>query len=181
MGKRTDKVLDEFGEEVRLAAMRNLGTRRIGKNNSYGATKNRTLAKSLTFKRDGGELSFGSPLPYAKFIHYGVNGAEKNRNSPFSFKNKQPPISAILKWMKVKPVRLRDADGKFVEQTESRLKSTAFLIARSIRKRGIAGIAYFSEAFETMYPRYASKIADAIALDGLDDLFDQLDSDNLKL
>ena len=59
MGKRTDKVFDEFAEEWRLAAMRNLGSRRIGKNNSYGATRSRKLAKSLFVKRVGGEIVAG--------------------------------------------------------------------------------------------------------------------------
>ena len=68
MGKRTDKVFNEFAEEWRLAAMRNLGSRRIGKNNSYGATRSRKLAKSLFVKSVGGEIVAGSPLPYAKFI-----------------------------------------------------------------------------------------------------------------
>ena len=53
------------------------------------------------------------------------------------------------------------------------------MIAQSIKKRGVPGLAYFSEAFDTMYPRFQSKIAEAIALDALDDLTD-LDTPNLK-
>jgi len=126
-----EKVLGRFAEDVNNAAKRELGSRKIGKNRSYGVAS-RSLQKSLTYSLKGGRVSFGSPLPYAAFIHWGVNGTRKNRNAPYSFRSKQPPMEPIMQWMKAKPVRLRDASGKFVKQTESRLRSAAFLIARSI-------------------------------------------------
>jgi hypothetical protein len=84
-----DKVLAEFAEEVNLAAKRTLGSRRIGKNRTYGVAS-RSLQKSLDYKISDGKVSFGSPLPYAAFIHWGVNGTRKNRNAPFSFKYENP-------------------------------------------------------------------------------------------
>ena len=160
--------------------MRNLGSRRIGKNNSYGATRSRKLAKSLFVKRVGGEIVAGSPLPYAKFIHYGVSGTQVKRDTPYAFTTKAPPTKPIEKWLGAKPVRLRDPKtGEFVKKTKARLKSAAFVIAQSIKKRGVPGLAYFSEAFDTMYPRFESKIAEAIALDALDDLTDS-DNPNFK-
>ena len=162
-----------MGEAVRQAAQRNLGTRRIGRNKSYGATKSRKLAKSLTVKRDGTKLSFGSPLPYAAFIHFGVSGTDRKvENSPFKYTNKMPPIKPILKWLKAKPVRLRDKKGRFKKQTESAMKSFAFMIARSIKRKGIPKLAYFTEAWETEAPRWESQLLEAAALDfmeGLDD------------
>ncbi len=137
-----DKVLAEFAEEVNLAAKRTLGSRRIGKNRSYGVAS-RSLQKSLTYSIKNGQVAFGSPLPYAAFIHWGVNGTRKNRGAPFSYKQKQPPIDAVLKWMKAKPIRVRDKDGKFVKATQSRLRSAAYLIGRSIKRNGIAGLRYY--------------------------------------
>ena len=159
-----EAILREFAEETRDAAKRNLGSRKIGKNRTYGvATRN--LQKSLTFTIGGGRVTFGSPLPYAQFIHWGVNGTERNRNAPYSYTNKQPPTDVIREWMRVKPVRLRDASGRFVEQTESRLNSAAFMIARSIKRKGIAGIQYWTEAYESVYPRYAERLSKAKAED----------------
>ena len=181
MGKRLDQVLNEMGVAVTDAARRNLGTRTIGKNKSYGATKSRKLAKSLTFSVSGNDLTFGSPLPYAKFIHWGVSGTKKKRkDTPYAYTTKQPPIDAILKWMKVKPLRLRDKDGKFVKQTQSKLRSAAFMIARGIKRNGIAGLQYFTEAWETQYPKWQQKIIDALALDTLDDISDSFGNDNTK-
>ena len=61
-----NKVLAEFADEVNLAAKRTLGSRRIGKNRTYGVAS-RSLQKSLEYKISDGKVSFGSPLPYAAF------------------------------------------------------------------------------------------------------------------
>lgn len=164
-----NKVLKEFAEEVNLAAKRTLGSRRIGKNRSYGVAS-RSLQKSLEYKIGDGKVQFGSPLPYAAFIHWGVNGTRKRRGAPFSFGSKQPPSQPIIDWMKAKPVRLRDSSGKFVKQTESRLKSAAFLIARSIKRNGIAGLKYYSVALESVVPQYQDKLGEALAKDLLSSL-----------
>ena len=109
-----------------------------------------------------------------------MSGTKKKRNTPYAFTTKAPPTKPIEKWLGAKPVRLRDPKtGEFIKKTKARLKSAAFVIAQSIKKRGVPGLAYFSEAFDTMYPRFQSKIAEAIALDALDDLTD-LDTPNLK-
>ena len=159
-----EKVLARFADDVNNAAKRELGSRRIGKNRSYGVAS-RSLQKSLTYEIKGGRVSFGSPLPYAAFIHWGVNGTRKNQNAPYSFKTKQPPSGPILEWMKAKPVRLRDASGKFVKKTESRLKSAAFLIARSIKRKGIVGLKYYSVALESIVPQYRDELGEAMAQD----------------
>ena len=159
-----EAILQEFAEETRDAARRELGSRTIGKNRNYGVATRR-LQKSLTFSIKGGSVSFGSPLPYAGFLHWGVNGTRKNRNAPYSFRSKQPPMEPILQWMKAKPVRLRDASGKFVKQTESRLRSAAFLIARSIKRKGIEGLRYYTVALESIVPQYREELGQALAQD----------------
>jgi hypothetical protein len=159
-----EKVLGRFAEDVNNAAKRELGSRKIGKNRSYGVAS-RSLQKSLTYSLKGGRVSFGSPLPYAAFIHWGVNGTRKNRNAPYSFRSKQPPMEPIMQWMKAKPVRLRDASGKFVKQTESRLRSAAFLIARSIKRKGIEGLRYYTVALESIVPQYQAELGQALAQD----------------
>ena len=159
-----DKVLAEFAEEVNLAAKRTLGSRKIGKNRSYGVAS-RSLQKSLTYQIKDGQVAFGSPLPYAAFIHWGVNGTRKNRQAPFSYKQKQPPIDAVLKWMKAKPIRVRDKNGKFIKATESRLRSAAYLIGRSIKRNGIPGLRYYAVALESIVPQYTDKLGEALAQD----------------
>lgn len=157
-------VLHEMAEEVNLAAKRELGSRKIGKNRNYGVASG-SLQRSLSFTVDGERVLFGSPLPYAKFVHWGVNGTKKKRGAPYSYTNKMPPIDAILKWMKVKPVRLRDSNGKFIKQTDQALRSAAFMIARSIKRNGIAGLFYYEGAMEKQAPRFRKKFGDAVVND----------------
>lgn len=164
-----EQILKDFAEDVNNAAKRTLGSRKIGKNRSYGVAS-RSLQKSLTYTIRDGKVSFGSPLPYAAFIHWGVNGTNKNRNAPFSYRQKQPPTDAIRKWMKVKPIRVRDKDGRFVKATESRLQSAAFLIARSIKRNGIHGLRYYEVALETVVPQYNKKLGEALAQEFVKDM-----------
>ena len=49
----------------------------------------------------------------------------------------------------------------FARQTPSALKSAAYLIARAIKRNGVPGVKYWTEAYDTMWPRYAQKIAEA--------------------
>ena len=189
--KRYDAILAEFAEETTLAAKRSLGSRRIGKNRSYGVAT-RELQKSLEFTIDGATIRFGSPVAYAGFVHWGVNGTRKNRSSPYSFKYDTPGrkhVQAIMEWMRVKPVRLRDEDGKFVKQTPYVSERTgeridpregpAFAIARAIKRRGLPGVKYWTEALETMVPRYRERLVEAKTLDLFDEMF--VDLPNVKL
>jgi hypothetical protein len=165
-----EKILKVFAEEVNLAAKRELGSRKIGKNRSYGVAS-RSLQKSLEYKISGGRVSFGSPLPYAAFIHWGVNGTERTAARPTHIETKTSCLSdAIRKWMKVKPVRVRDKDGRFVKATESRLQSAAFLIARSIKRNGIEGLRYYEAALEAQVPKFQTKLGEALAQDLLKSL-----------
>lgn len=70
-----------------------------------------------------------------------------------------------MEWMRAKPVRLRDASGKFVKQTESRLKSAAYLIARSIKRNGIVGLRYYTVALESIVPQYEVELGEALTQD----------------
>jgi len=162
----TKKLLDVFGAEVVTNAQLTLGTRKIGKNKSYGKASG-LLKKGLfhAVSSNGKKVVFGSKETYGVFIHSGVSGTEKKRDTPFSYKDKMPPRSAILQWMKVKPVRLRSKDGRFKKETESARNSVAFLIARSIQKKGIAGLKYYDIAISNVYPKYASRLAEALGND----------------
>jgi hypothetical protein len=163
---QTKKLLDLFGGEVVQNARLQLGTRRIGKNKTYGRASG-LLKKGLYHRvtSDGKRVVFGSKESYGVFLHYGVSGTDVKRNTPFSYSDKQPPRDAILQWMKVKPVRLRHPDGRFKTQTKSAMNSAAFLIARSIKKKGIVGLKYYDEAVANVYPKYAKRLAEALGND----------------
>jgi len=176
--KDFEKVLDRFADDVNNAAKRQLGSRKIGKNRSYGVAS-RSLQKSLSYSISDGKVRFGSPNRSAPFIHWGVNGTRKNRNAPYSYTTKQPPVDAVRKWMKIKPVRLRSETGQFIKQTESRLNSAAFLIARAIKRNGIAGLRYYVVALERTVPKYVEEMGSAVVQDILKAL--TFEAGNIKI
>ena len=169
------KVLEEFAKDATLASMRVLGRRTIGKNKSYGEASGKlreSLTSSVTIKDGVYDVAFGSPLPQGEFIYWGVNGVEKQRGSPFSYGTKQPPTSAIREWMRVKPIRMRSDSGQFVKQTESAMNGIAYVIARSIKKKGIASLKYWDIGIDQVLPKWEDKIMDAILDEFGEDLMD---------
>jgi hypothetical protein len=174
-----DKALRDFAEEVNLAAKRELGVRKIGKNRSYGVAS-RTLQKSLEYSIGNGRVQFGSPLPYATFLHWGVNGTQqKQPGAPYSYRYENPSkphVKAIREWMDDKPVRLRSqTSGRFVRSKRYKSKRTgkeidpkdgiAWTIARSVKRRGITGLRYYTVALETMVPRASETMGEALVND----------------
>ena len=93
---------------------------------------------------------------YWKYVEYGRGPG------------KRPPMEAILDWIKVKPVIPRERDG--VLPTEKQL---AFLISRSIGKKGIKGRPILQRANDLTYDQMAESIAMAFLEDVGED-FDQV-------
>jgi hypothetical protein len=99
--------------------------------------------------------------------------------------SKPPPTEAILKWMKLKKIRLRSREegkkGQFikapklkltrtkdkagkkrVKATASEYNSAAWLIARSIGVNGIEGIHYMRDAINATWDDYDEIFSDAL-------------------
>lgn len=169
---RINELKDYLGKKIVERAKKELTTRR----KLYGRTVQRratgNLERSLTFDVKGNKLRFyakGDASEYASFIHYGVNGTKYFYGSPFSYKQKMPPIEPIMKWMKAKGLRLRKVVMKngvrvntFVANTEENRKSAAFAIAKGVQQRGIAPTPYFDMAVSEVMKREEKKIEEAI-------------------
>lgn len=98
---------------------------------------------------------------YWAYMEYGVNGNEKDRESPFSFRDKMPPVSKILEWVKVKPVLpKRDKNNRL--PTPSGL---AYVIAKSIQRKGIEGTHNMRKTAEQINDEWIPKIAAAVTKD----------------
>jgi len=138
-------MLDDFGKKVVEAAQRNLGATRTVNGKKRRSVASGTLKESLTFENktryNKPILQFkakGDASKYAKYVH---DGRKPN--------SKPPPVEPILKWMKIKPIRLRKEGGGFAKVTEAGLRGAAFAIAKSIGKKGIPAVPYFSEAIDS--------------------------------
>lgn len=170
--KYINEVMLFFADEVVKSAKRHLGRRRVGKNRSYGVATG-LLKRSLTYRvRVRGEeirqITFGAKgkaNDYAPFLHWGVDGTRKSQKSPFFKFKKQPPSSVFKKWIKQKGIRLRDEKGRFKKQSEANMNSAAFLMARSVKRKGIVGLRFYEKAFVSVQARFAKKVPDAIVQD----------------
>ena len=167
--KNLNDVILLFAEEVVKSARRHIGGRRIGKNKNYGVATGK-LKRSLSYKirvrgNDIREVTFGSKVKYAPFLHWGVNGTQKNQKSPFFNFRKQPPSSVFIPWIKAKGIKLRDKKGRFKKQTESNMNSLAFAIGRAVKRKGIVGLRFYEKAFTAVSKRFDKKLGEAVAED----------------
>ena len=93
---------------------------------------------------------------YGTFVDKGVSGNKtkrsftnykgQNESSPYKYTNKQPPSGILDKWSVRKGIAPRDEKGRFIKR-----KSLIFLIARSIKSKGIQGISFFQKPLGINY------------------------------
>tara|TARA_R100001244_G_C5165561_1_gene131401 strand:+ start:829 stop:1410 length:582 start_codon:yes stop_codon:yes gene_type:complete len=172
--------IDKFGARVLKLAIINLGATRTIDGKKRVTNQSGNLAKSLDYhvkqKRGKGgmfergfDLEFTSSKDYASFIEQGVKGSESTKpsasKSPFKYKSKNLPKGVLADWIKNKPIRLRDKDGKFQTKTESRMKSLEFMLGRAIATKGISARHYLKDAVEKAIASDGGNVGVAMALD----------------
>lgn len=144
-------VLEEYGEAVRLEYIANL--------ERDGRPASGDLISSLRVRVESNEQTWEVKMdlkPYWKYIEYGTKGW-MNGNT----RRKFPPVSALMRWIEVKPVIPRPlANGKL--PTPQQL---AYLIGRKIRDFGTKGIPDLTEAKMEVTERYRQRIAEALGHD----------------
>ena len=153
--EHTEKALQAFLKYTVTQAKANL-TRK--KKNST-----RALYDSLEYEYTVSANSFSasiSSLDYGEYQDKGVSGKKKKYNTPFSYKDKQPPASAFDKWIVRKGIAPRNTQGQF----QSR-KGLAFAIARSVFINGIKPSLFLSKPFEDGFKRLPDDIIEAYGLD----------------
>ena len=166
------KAMEKYAKYVVQQARSNLSK---GKNNA-----SKQLYNSLNYdvkqnRTSGGQFATGYNAEffmeeYGAYQDMGVHGAKssyiENRKSPFRYTTKQPPTRAFDKWIKTRGIKGRDKKtGRFI--TDQSLK---FLIARSIKNKGIRASLFFTKPFEAGINKYGDEIAGGFG----DDVLKQL-------
>ena len=156
--KQTKEALNKFGKFVIQQARS-----RLTKGNK---NVNKKLYNSLEYKIQGDKVSFLSE-DYGQFIDKGVKGSKstypESSASPFKYTNKQPPSKVFDKWSIRKGIAPRDSKGRFVSR-----QSLNFLIARSIKNKGIRATLFFTKPFERGLDLYGDEIVAGYLEDKLD-------------
>ena len=141
----SNPTIKKFAEAVVERAQRNLGATRTVKGKRRRAVASDNLRKNLTFKIKQTDRSvviiFGAKGKADNYARYVEEGREAGK--------RQPPVEPILNWMKIKPIRIRDArTGRVTRATENQKKGVAFAIARKIGRDGIPPVHYFKDAIK---------------------------------
>ena len=127
--KNTEDAFKIFGDKVIHRARLYLRKRKNKKGYTTN-TKKSTLSNSLNFNvkvypSGSLEMDFNA-VDYMPYVEEGRKPG------------KMPPTSAIVEWIKIKPLKLRDSKtGKFKAKTKANINSAAFGIAMSIKEYGI--------------------------------------------
>jgi len=165
-----ERYLNSFGKYIVKQSRTNLTK---GKKNV-----NKSLYNSINFKvettADGFSVEFYMNS-YGTFVDKGVSGNKttqsyrdykgKNVTSPYKYTNKQPPSGIIDKWVVKKGIAPRDDKGRFITR-----KSISFLIARSIKVRGIKSTSFFQRPLELGLKTFSSDLLEAIREDIIEGL-----------
>lgn len=164
----TQQALEDFKKYVIQQARTNLtkGKKNVDKNlyNSLqGFVENSPAGFRVYFEMED----------YGMFQDQGVRGkksyyADKaTSGSPFSYKDKMPPIKPLAKWAKKRGIRLRDDKGKF---KKGNYNTIGFLIARSIFEKGMKASLFFTKPFQRAFERLPEDLREAFGKDIEDQL-----------
>ena len=137
------KFLNDFGNELADKYQRNLV--------NDDAIDTSKLLNSIRYIFKNNSTSFEISMEMAEYWKYVENGRKSG---------KFPPISAIREWVKVKPVMPRPYNGKL--PTENQL---AFLISRSIAKKGIRPRPIFKDSIDELMQYLEDGLEDAFTKD----------------
>ena len=161
-----EAMLAEYAEEFITKASDNL--------NSDNSISSGNLEKSIRFQTKVMGRSTTLYLyvnDYYKFINEGVKGVKGNQNTPYKFKYINPSrshVEAIRKWIRENGIKARVTDVKRYGATQQESKATdglAYIIARSIKKKGITGTGFWSKAFDTTFQDFGVQMSKALGAD----------------
>ena len=149
---------------------------------STDITEGELIRQGSTYSIDIGYPVDSAGAKYYDFVNKGVKGFKSGQpNSPYSFKSAYPSINgpmvnAIQKWVKRNALSQRREDQKYnLSSTQNKRKSiaqlntgrtTAYLIARKIKQRGLPKTGFFDNAVDEVFNQaFYDKMAKAVGAD----------------
>ena len=177
--RNTEIALGKAGKELRRRMRQSLSQR--GKNAS-GSLADSIRYEQYVDKRYGPRLIMTGDS-YATFVDQGVTGtgrdlkegetvARSRSNYAFKSNKKSIPSDVVLGWMNAKGVRSRSKKtGRFIKENR---KSSAFLIARAIHRRGLQPTGFIEDTVERYEPELFQLVGQALAQDGAEFLQERI-------
>ena len=141
--RNTQLALEKFGKYLVTESRKNLT--RKNKNNT------RKLYDSLRYEVDVTANAVNFDFIMEEYGEWVDKGRKKGT---------MPPQKEIFKWVQKKGIQFRDNRGKF-----KTYESTAWAIAKSIKKRGIPATDFYSRPFNLGYAKLPNDVVQEYALD----------------
>ena len=140
------------------------------------------IKEGSSYSLDIGYPQSSDGAKYYDFVNKGVKGFKSGQpNSPYSFKSAYPSINgpmvtAIQKWVKRNALASRNETQKYkLSKLQKKRKSiaqlntgrtTAYLIARKIKQRGLPKTGFFDNAVDEVFNQaFYDKMAKAVGAD----------------
>jgi hypothetical protein len=162
--ERIQAVLDKFGKYVVQQARANL-TRQ---NRNVSKELYNSIQWNAEASKSGESFTASlSMLDYGQYQDKGVRGKIASpintRESPFRFGTgsgqKGGLTAAMQKWVRARRIQFRQKNGRFMSYD-----STAFLVARSIYRKGIPATFFYSRPFNLAFKKLPAELVEAYAL-----------------
>jgi len=144
-----EKLLNQYGTEIK---------KRYGTNVSKTTIKDERekLFESVDFDIDFDGIYYSVSLFLNKYWYY----VEYGRKS-----GKRPPVAEIERWIKIKPIVREKRNGKLPTE-----KSLAYIIARSIGKKGTKPQMTLTKTNDALYTEMKDSIKEAFIADVNEDI-----------
>jgi hypothetical protein len=171
--KNLENFLKSFGDNVVKEAKANLAA---SKDSMGKARGNTALGQSIRVEVVPTATGFSTQfymLDYGEYLDKGVRGTKsnyiENSKTDYSYTTKQPPSGIIEKWIKRKGIKGRvDKDWKSAGNRGGQFitnKSLAFLIARSVKQKGIKSLSFFQKPLGFYYKELKEDMVKELKLD----------------
>jgi len=159
-----EKYLQDFGDKVVDEAKKSLkkqkGDTALGQSIRVKVVPTATGFDTMFYMNDYGTY-LDEGVSGTKVSHSFTDAKGKTRKSSYSYTNKQPPSGIIEKWIKKKGIKGRSSKtGRFITN-----KSLSFLIARSIKLKGLKSLSFFQKPLGVEYIKLKKQILDVLKLD----------------
>ena len=148
---RTEALLNSFGNTLISRYREHISEYASGK--LY-----KTIDYTITSKSDSYLVTINLE-DYWKFIEKGRRPGAK-----------MPPVSAIENWIKIRKIIPRPVTLKSGKQRVPTVQQLAYVIARSIARKGIAARPFMRESIEDTMKDFKSKLSAAVREDVLENL-----------
>lgn len=165
---RFNATLEEFAQAIVDGAKLNLSVKRVRHYTTTKVRSNRvasgTLKKSIYYDiktRDN------TGRFVDREVIVGVKGAAKEYAAKVEYGTPPRSVKAnkimvgVWKWIRIKPVKLRDSQGRFVPMTDRAVAKAAQRFAKAIARRGIPGEFFLRDSIRYNMKKYKGRLTQA--------------------